>query len=75
MLIDTDVLIWMTRGHAGAASRLQAIQAWRISAVTYMELAQGCRNKQELEQKKKAWPCATPRFYRLARPFLSVPCS
>lgn len=37
----------------GAASRLQAIQAWRISAVTYMELAQGCRNKQELEQKKK----------------------
>lgn len=34
MLIDTDVLIWMTRGHAGAASRLQAIQAWRISAVT-----------------------------------------
>lgn len=34
MLIDTDVLIWMTRGHAGAASRLQTIQAWRISAVT-----------------------------------------
>lgn len=43
MLIDTDVLIWMTRGHAGAASRLQSIPAWRISAVTYMELAQSAR--------------------------------
>lgn len=53
MLIDTDVLIWMTRGHAGAASRLQSIPAWRISAVTYMELAQGCRNRQELAQIKK----------------------
>lgn len=28
MLIDTDVLIWMTRGHVGAANRLQTIQAW-----------------------------------------------
>lgn len=53
MLIDTDVLIWMTRGHAGATVRLQALLPWRISAVTYMELAQGCRNKQELERAKK----------------------
>jgi predicted nucleic acid-binding protein len=53
MLIDTDVLIWMMRGHAGAAQRLQSISTWRISAVTYMELAQGCRNKQELAQIKK----------------------
>ena len=53
MLIDTDVLIWMTRGHAGAASRLQALTPWRISAVTYMELAQGCRDKQELARVKK----------------------
>jgi predicted nucleic acid-binding protein len=53
MLIDTDVLIWMTRGHAGAAARLQAIVPWRISAVTYIELAQGCRNKVELMQLKK----------------------
>lgn len=53
MLIDTDVLIWMTRGHAGAAARLQTLLPWRISAVTYIELAQGCRNKQELAQIKK----------------------
>ena len=53
MLIDTDVLIWMTRGHAGAATRLQALTPWCISAVTYMELAQGCRDKQELARVKK----------------------
>ena len=53
MLIDTDVLIWMTRGHAGATVRLQTVVPWRISAVTYMELAQGCRNRRELEQVKQ----------------------
>ena len=53
MLIDSDVLIWLTRGHIGAAARLQAISPWRISAITYMELAQGCRNKQELAKLKK----------------------
>lgn len=53
MLIDTDVLIWMTRGHAGAAAKLQTMMPWRISAVTYMELAQGCRNKDELVRIKK----------------------
>jgi predicted nucleic acid-binding protein len=53
LLIDTDVLIWMMRGHIGAANRLQGIQPWTISAVTYIELAQGCRNKQELARIKK----------------------
>ena len=54
MLIDSDVLIWVTRGHPGAAARLKQIALWRISAVTYMKLAQGCRDKAELERLKKA---------------------
>ncbi len=53
MLIDSDVLVWLTRGHLGAAERLQAIDTWRISAVTYIELAQGCRDKTELARLKK----------------------
>lgn len=53
MLIDTDVLIWMMRGHSGAAAKLQSIRRWRISAVTYMELAQGCRDKHELVRVKQ----------------------
>ncbi len=52
-LFDWDVLVWYTRGHVGAARRLQALSHWRISAVTYMELAQGCRDKAELARLKK----------------------
>lgn len=45
------------RGHTGAAQRLHEIDPWRISVVTYMELAQGCRqdcrDKAELARLKK----------------------
>ena len=53
MLIDTDVLIWLTRGHRGALVRLQTVSPWHISAVTYIELIQGCRDKKELAVIKK----------------------
>ncbi len=53
MLIDSDVLVWMTRGHAGAIERLAQLLPWQLSAVTYIELAQGCRSKAELAQLKK----------------------
>ena len=53
MLIDSDVLVWLTRGHVGAAQRLHALPTWRISAVTYIELAQGCRDKADLVRLKK----------------------
>ena len=53
VLIDSDVLIWLIRGHVGAAQRLGQIDTWRISVVTYMELAQGCRDKAELTRLKK----------------------
>lgn len=53
MLIDSDVLIWLTRGHLQAAQRLHQIDPWRVSVVTYIELAQGCRDKVELARLKK----------------------
>ena len=52
-LIDSDLLIWLTRGHPGARTRLAQIDSWRISAITYLELAQGCRNKEELLRVKR----------------------
>lgn len=53
MLIDSDLLVWMTRGHVGAVQRLAQLLPWKLSAVTYIELAQGCRSKAELSQLKK----------------------
>lgn len=53
MLIDSDVLVWMTRGHAGAVQRLAQLLPWQLSAVTYIELVQGCRSKTEMAQIKK----------------------
>ncbi|MDI9334501.1 MAG: type II toxin-antitoxin system VapC family toxin [Cytophagales bacterium] len=59
MLIDSDVLIWLLRGNAHAAQTLEALPAWSISAVTYMELVQGCRSRTELKAMQKAFR-ATP---------------
>lgn len=53
MLVDTDVLIWYLRGHEGAARFLDGLPELSLSAVTYMELVQGCRNRQELARLKK----------------------
>ncbi len=53
MLIDSDVLIWFIRGHPKATVRLALLPQWRISIVTYMEVAQGCHTKAELVQTKK----------------------
>lgn len=53
MLIDSDVIVWHTRGLPAAQTRLASIEAWRISQVTYIELAQGCTNKLELQRLKK----------------------
>ncbi len=52
MLVDTDVLIWFTRGHVAALERLQTISPRQISAITYIELIQGCRNTNEMRAIK-----------------------
>jgi predicted nucleic acid-binding protein len=55
VLIDTDVLIWLARGNANAQRVVAALTDWSISAVSYMELVQGCRNKTELKAMQKAF--------------------
>jgi len=47
-LVDTDVIIWYMRGNEKAADVLDNLNSIMISAVTYMELIQGMRNKAEL---------------------------
>ena len=54
MLIDTDVLIWYMKGNRNAYSALEKAEKFSISAVTYMELVQGMRNKNELNRLRRA---------------------
>ncbi len=54
MLVDTDVLIWYLRGNNRARHEIEALPGFFISVVTYIELVQGMRNKQELRQLRRA---------------------
>ena len=53
MLVDTDVLIWHLRGYAQATRRLDQLNPLTLSAVSYLEVLQGMRNKAELAAVKK----------------------
>lgn len=55
MLRVVDALFWLTRGNSKALAVVQNTPDWVISAVSYMELAQGCRNKAELKAIQKAF--------------------
>ena len=53
MLVDTDVLIWHLRGYPQATRLLDQLDALTLSAVSYLEVLQGMRNKAELVAVKK----------------------
>ena len=55
MLIDTDVLIWYLRGNDKARQIIENQNGFFISVVTYIELVQGMRNKNELNELRKAF--------------------
>lgn len=48
MIIDTDVVIWHLRGNARAKRIIHDNIPFGVSMVTYIELIQGMRDKQEL---------------------------
>jgi predicted nucleic acid-binding protein len=48
LIIDTDVLIWELHGNARAKEAIHENIPFHISVVTYIELVQGMRNKNEL---------------------------
>lgn len=52
-LIDTDVLIWYLRGNQKAYDLIHSMGEFCISSITYMELVQGMRNKEELRTLQK----------------------
>ncbi|WP_291320821.1 type II toxin-antitoxin system VapC family toxin [Desulfonatronospira sp.] len=54
MIMDTDVLTWYLKGNQNAFRIIEDSEHFYISVVTYMELVQGMRNKQELATLRKA---------------------
>ena len=54
MIVDTDVLIWYMRGNEKALKLIQQLNGFYISTITYIELIQGMRNKNELNELRKA---------------------
>jgi len=53
MIFDTDVMIWAFRGNVKALDAIDAASERSLSAVTYMELLQGVRNKKEMLAMKR----------------------
>ncbi len=53
VLVDTDVLVWHLRGYPQATHRLDQLPNLKLSAMSYLELIQGMRNKDELVAVKK----------------------
>lgn len=53
MIIDTDVLIWYLRGNLNAKEVVENSIPFSISAVTYMELVQGMKDKTEFRRFQK----------------------
>lgn len=52
-LVDTDVMIWYLRGNQNAYDLIHSLGDFCISSITYMELVQGMRNKDELRMLQK----------------------
>ena len=52
MLVDTDVIIWYLRGEKKAVDLIDHMRSFALSAVSYMEILHGLRNKIELRQWK-----------------------
>lgn len=48
MLFDTDVIIWVLRGNRRAAAAIDKADRLDLSVISYMELAQGVRDKKDL---------------------------
>jgi predicted nucleic acid-binding protein len=47
LIIDTDIIIWYLRENEAAKETIEKNIPFSISVITYMELIQGMRNKEE----------------------------
>jgi hypothetical protein len=48
VLIDSDILVWVLRGNRRAAATVQRAPHRALSLMSYLELVEGARNRQDL---------------------------
>lgn len=53
MLFDTDVIIWVLRGNRRAAAAIDKEDRLDLSVISYMELAQGAHDKEDLRLMRR----------------------
>lgn len=52
ILFDTDIFIWVQRGHIKAADIIEGAEPRFLSVQTYLELLQNAQNKKQHQQTK-----------------------
>ena len=62
LLIDTDILIWYMKGNEKAYRLIENNKNFQISVVTYIEIVQGMRNKEELKIFRKFLKSCNAQF-------------
>ena len=62
MLVDTDVLVWYMRGNKKAKQVIKNANGFSVSVVTYIELVQGLRNKEELNVLRNSFKTLNARI-------------
>ncbi len=52
VIFDSDILVWVLRRHLGAIEFVERVPIAdrKISAISYLELLQGCRDREELNR-------------------------
>lgn len=55
MFADSDILIWYLRGRQSARQILADCAPIQVSSISYMELVQGVRNRDELNDLRKTF--------------------
>jgi hypothetical protein len=68
MIFDTDVLIWVLRGHSRAARMIDAAADRALSIVSWMELLQGARSKLEVRRIQESLRRLDFRIFPLSEP-------
>ncbi len=62
LLVDTDILIWYMKGNEKAFRLIENNKNFQISVVTYIEIVQGMRNKEELKSFRKFLKSCNTQF-------------